>query len=135
MSKIESVQKIYAYFGSGNIPAMLEHMTEDIVWVDSTDKAYSPFGGTHHGREAVLAYFQTLGSQIQFTRFEPQEFLENDSKVVAIGAYDGVDPGNPANQFSSDWVMSFGFEGPLVKHFQIFSDTHKIYSFFQAKQG
>jgi len=133
MSKTQLVQEVYGHFGSGNIPALLEHLSTDVVWVDSSDKAYSPFGGTHHGREAVLSYFQALGSTIQFTRFEPREFFENESKVVVLGSYDGQDPANPANHFSSDWVMSFGFAGNQVNHWQIYSDTQKLHSFLQAK--
>jgi uncharacterized protein len=82
-ANIQTAQNGYAAFGRGDIPAILELLSDDIEWVDPGPSEV-PTAGTHQGKEAVLAWFVTLGENLDFQVFEPREFIAQGDKVVSI---------------------------------------------------
>ena len=77
-------QSAYEAFGRGDIPALAELMAVDIEWVIPGDPYYDPNAGTFNGKEAVMGWFGGLGSTLDFTTFEPREFIAEDDKVVSL---------------------------------------------------
>jgi ketosteroid isomerase-like protein len=47
------VQQGYEAFGRGDIPALLDLLTDDVEWVYQGPSVI-PFAGTRHGREGVI---------------------------------------------------------------------------------
>ncbi len=83
MSNLETVQHIYAAFGQGDIPVILDHLAEDIEWEYAITSPITPWLQPRHGRTAVLQFFEAL-SAFEFHKFQPKTFLENGSVVVAL---------------------------------------------------
>src|SRR3954451_23393565 len=81
------VQEAYATFGRGDIPALLDMMTEDIVWVSPGPRDVLPTAGERRGHDQVAQFFSTLNDTEEIQRFEPQEFIAQDDKVVALVKY------------------------------------------------
>ena len=77
-------QSAYEAFGRGDIAALAEVMADDIEWVSHGDPDDDPNAGTFRGKEAVLGWFGGLGSTLDFTTFEPREFIAQDDKVVSL---------------------------------------------------
>src|SRR5205814_3661350 len=72
-------QSAYEAFGRGDMAALAEVMADDIEWVNPGDPADDPNAGTFEGKEAVLGWFRGLASTLDFTTFEPREFIaQND---------------------------------------------------------
>lgn len=83
-SNIETVQTLYAAFGRGDIPAVIEGLAPDITWVNPGPAEIRYFG-THHGREAVLAnIFGFIGENMDIQVFTPQAMLSDGDKVVVL---------------------------------------------------
>jgi uncharacterized protein len=79
----QKVQDLYAAFGRGDMPAVLEALADDVEWV-LPGPADFPMAGTYRGKQAVQAWFGTLLENIEFQVFEPREFIAQGDKVVAL---------------------------------------------------
>src|SRR5690349_14839508 len=64
--------------------ALAALMADDIEWVIPGDPGENPTAGTFTGKDAVLAWFGTLASTLDFTAFEPREFIAQDDTVVTL---------------------------------------------------
>ena len=77
-------QSAYEAFGRGDIAALADLMTDDVEWENPGDPAVDPNAGTFKGKEAVLGWFGGLASTLDFTTFEPREFIAQNDKVVTL---------------------------------------------------
>lgn len=120
-SNTQTVQQIYADFGTGNIPGVLNSLTDDISWSDPGYPAI-PYAKTRNGKNEVISFFTEMGSTVSFTEFAPQEFYADNNAVVVKGSFAGkaTATGKP---FKSDWVMIWKFRDDKVFSYQAFVDT------------
>ena len=119
---IQLVKDAYAAFGRGDVPALLGKMSDDIVWMGVYGAAaHVPTSGTRHGKAAVGHFFQQVAEHMQFSQFEPREFIATDDKVVALGHYKGMT--SKQKLFESDFAMIFTINGGRVVKFQEFTDS------------
>lgn len=122
------VQDAYAAFGRGDIPALLALMDPGVEWT-AVIGSNTPTSGTRHGHAGVAEFFQQLGASLDFQRFEPQEFVAQGDKVVALGHYLGTWKAT-GRSFESDWVMVFTIRNGLTTRFQEFADSAGINAAF-----
>src|SRR5215213_11766076 len=78
------VQSAYEAFGRGDMAAFAEVMADDIESVDPGDPDDDPNAGTFKGKEAVLGWVGGLASTLDYTTFEPREFIAQHDKVVSL---------------------------------------------------
>src|SRR4051812_6040717 len=84
------VQNIYAAFGRGDLPVLLDALDEQILWRPVLGAAsYVPTAGERRGKAAVAEFFKILNETIAFEDFQPKEFVAQGDQVVAIGQYTG----------------------------------------------
>ena len=77
------VQEIYAAFGRGDAPAILERCAQDVDWgVEAKASLEIPWHGTGKGKQFAAQFFQALGKEAVFTRFEPTGFLGSENGVA-----------------------------------------------------
>lgn len=81
------VQQAYQHFKQGNIPAVLELMTENVEW-HLPEIENIPFSGPRVGRGKVGEFFSSLAQHQDVLQFEPQQFVADGEKVVALGQYE-----------------------------------------------
>jgi ketosteroid isomerase-like protein len=81
---VEIVTSIYENFASGNIPAILEVMSDDVDWIFFAPKTV-PFAGEHRGKDGVLRFFQLVGQSVAVQAYEPREMLEGQDHVTVLG--------------------------------------------------
>lgn len=82
---LETVRSIYAAFGKGDVPAILELLSDDVAWdADHTHTGDIPWLRPGHGKAHVVEFFQTLGAGAEFHAFEPIAILGNDLWVTTI---------------------------------------------------
>ena len=125
------VQEAYAAFGRGDIPALLNLVSDDVDWWAVVGaSAAVPTSGQRAGRAAVEKFFNDLAGGIQFKQFEPREFIAERDKVVALGYYEGqsIRTGRP---WSSEWVMIFTVKDGKIVHFREFADVAALNAAFE----
>ena len=60
MKTIDTVKRIYEAFGRGDVPAILEHVAEDVDWEYGAVDAGVPWLQRRRGREGVASFFASL---------------------------------------------------------------------------
>ncbi|MGD9587700.1 MAG: nuclear transport factor 2 family protein [Pyrinomonadaceae bacterium] len=83
MSNKATIQGIYEAFGRGDIPAILEKLSEDVEWEYGIEDTGVPWLQERRGSENVTGFFEAAGG-LEFMKFQPKELLESNNIVVAL---------------------------------------------------
>jgi len=128
MSAEENVQTAkegYAAFGRGDVPAILELLTDDIEWIEPGPADVIPAAGTYRGKEEVAGFFATLGENAEIHKFEPHEFIaQGDHVVVLIHSESTVK--RTGRKVTDHLAHVWTFKGAKLARFEVFSDTAAI---------
>jgi ketosteroid isomerase-like protein len=90
-TNIALIQKVYSAFGKGDVPTILEFVAEDVDWgIESQASNEVPWHGTGKGKKFVAKFFETLGRECTFPRFEPSGFLASDTAVACLVTFEVV---------------------------------------------
>ncbi|MGA2297152.1 MAG: nuclear transport factor 2 family protein [FCB group bacterium] len=118
---LKVVQQCYAEFEKGNIPGIIDNLSNDVEWVNpgANDAALT---GTYRGKKEVAEFFSRLNAHNEFTRFEAREFIPDTDKIVVMGYSNGVSR-LTGRKFESDWVMVWTMQNNKVKRYINFVDN------------
>ena len=90
-TNIALIQKLYAAFGKGDVPTLLEYMSDDIDWgIEAEVSTAVPWHGTGTGKKFAAKFFEALGREAVFTRFEPSGFLASDTHVACLVTFEAT---------------------------------------------
>jgi len=111
----ETVQSAYAAFGRGDIPALLELLTDDVEWTHrgSIGLAYM---GTVRGKPAVAGWFGHVAELDGIQVFEPREFLAGPDHVTVLG-WERTQALPAGGVFETDWVHVFRLRDGKISQF------------------
>jgi ketosteroid isomerase-like protein len=116
------VQSAYEAFGRGDLAALAEVLADDIEWVNPGDPADDPNTGTFKGKDAVLGWFGGLAATLDFTTFEPREFIAQDDKVVSL-VYAEATARDTGRAFVNHEAHVWTFRDGKLARFQNYQDT------------
>jgi ketosteroid isomerase-like protein len=137
MSDTATVQAIYAAFGRGDIPAILDRLADDVRWEhwpggSGAQRHGVPWLLERTGREDVAGFFASLAA-LDFHAFEPTALLEGDGAVVAVIAVD-VTVRATGERFRDDEIHLWSFDADgRVTAFRHFVDTAKHVEAYAAR--
>src|SRR5258705_12610508 len=80
------VRQAYQSVQAGDFQSFLNALGEDIQW-QLPEMENVPFAGTWRGREQVGRFFSTVVQAEDVIEFEPEDFIAQDDKVVALGHF------------------------------------------------
>lgn len=118
---VKTVQDLYTAFGRGDIPFILNALTEDVEWREPPG-GEAPFKGTYRGREGVGQFFTWLAEAVEVEAFEPREFYPGNDAVVALGRY-RFRSRKTGKAYETDWTMVWRFRDGKVARFEIYKDS------------
>ena len=117
----EVVQETYEAVGRGDVPALLDLLTDDVEWTFQGPSAI-PFAGTRRGREGVAEFFSLVGGNLEFERFEPREFVAQGDTVVVLGFERSlIKP--TGRTFGQEWAHVYRLRDGKVAEFLALEDT------------
>jgi uncharacterized protein len=90
-------------------------------WVNPGDPADDPNAGTFKGKEAVLGWFGGLASTVDFTTFEPRQFIAQNDKVSLV--YAEATARDTGRAFVNHEAHVWTFRGGKIARIQIYLDT------------
>jgi ketosteroid isomerase-like protein len=126
---IKVVQEAYAAFARGDVQGILDRLDDGIVWHGVYGAGSSvPMAGERRGKAAVAEFFKLVATHVNFTRFEPQEFVATGDKVVTLGHYTAKTSAN--KEFDSDFAMVFTMRNGKATKFQEFLNTAALNAAF-----
>src|SRR5829696_2464384 len=116
------VQRGYEAFGRGDIPALLDLLTDDVEWT-LQGPSVIPFAGTRHGHEGVAEFFSVLGVTLDFEQFEPREFVaRGDTVVVVVGSERSLSRAT-GRTIEQEWAHVNTLRDGKIAKFRAFEDT------------
>lgn len=123
-----AVRSMYEAFGRGDIPAIVAHLADDIVWRINA-RAPVPYGGEWRGRAAVGDWFTMLATAEDISHFEPQLFTTSGPHVVVIGTAAGK--ARPTGRsWTCRWAHVWMFQNGRVASFEDIFDSAPIAAAF-----
>ena len=125
-TKIETVQQCYTEFGKGNPQGVLNLLTDDVTWIDPGYPQIH-YAGKRAGKNEVMNFFIEMNKAVTFTRFEPQQFINDGNEVVVKGYFTGKS-NETGKTFETEWVMIWEVVDEKVKHYQAYIDTYNVAS-------
>lgn len=121
---LELVQGLYAAFGRGDLPFILERLAPDVEW-SHPRPAEIPWGGTRRGREAVAGFFAAIAGSVDVEDFDPRAFLSQEGTVVVVG-HEAMRIRATGRCYATDWVHVWSIRDGRVVRFQEFTDTATV---------
>jgi ketosteroid isomerase-like protein len=126
------VKQAYDYFKSGNIEGVLGLMSNDVDW-RLPNVENMPHSGTRKGIEQVSEFFSLLAEVQDAKQFDPNEFIAQGDKVVAMGHY--IWKVKPTNrEYESDFVHVFTVRDGKITGFDEYFDTPPATVAYQKAQ-
>ena len=114
MPASDTIRAAYAAFGRGDIPAVLDTMTDDIVW---TVPPVDGWGGTFTGKADVLGFFAGLPDRYGQWNLETEEYLEAGDRLVVLGHHSFAD--GDRVPFAHAWTL----QGDRAARFEEYVDN------------
>ncbi|MBV9211948.1 MAG: nuclear transport factor 2 family protein [Acidobacteria bacterium] len=115
------IEQAYQNFKTGDIQALLGQLTEDVSW-QLAEMNNVPFAGKRQGQAAVGEFFATLADAQDVLKFEPQQFVAQGDKVVALGQYNWRVKAT-GREYGGDWAHVFTVRDGKIAGFQEYMDT------------
>lgn len=123
-NNLTTIQNIYAAFGRGDVPAILEHIAEDCQWEYGTGENDVPWLQPRTGRTGAAAFFQTVGAELEFKAFDVTAVVGTERLVVALCAIECTvkRTGKTLREVDEVHIWHFDDKGRIVK-FRHAADT------------
>jgi ketosteroid isomerase-like protein len=116
------IKDAYAAFGRGDVQGILDKLDDSIVWLGVYGAApHVPMAGERRGKAQVTEFFRLVAEHVQFSVFDPREFVVSGDTVVALGHYTATTSAKKG--FDSDFAMVFTMKNGKVVRFQEFADA------------
>lgn len=115
------VQQAYSDFQNGDVPALLDALSEDVEWVVPEVEGV-PGRGTWRGPEQVGEFFRILSDTQESRGLELREFVAQGDKVVVLGHY-AWHVKATGKEWECDFVHALSVRDGKVRRFQEYTDT------------
>ena len=109
MTPKETLKALYEAFGTGNIPYIIDAVSEDFTWKDPSDPSLVPFGGEHKGKAGMMNFFQQIGDSTELTLWEVNNYVGDEDVVVAEGKH-GFKSKKTGKNALLEWSMVWRFQ-------------------------
>jgi len=73
---------MYAAFGRGDLPGVLEHVADDVLWDFNGGRAEVPWHPPFKGRSELPRFFQVFGDSVEVQVFNPRGFMDSGPHVL-----------------------------------------------------
>jgi ketosteroid isomerase-like protein len=115
------VMAVYAAYGRGDIPSILDALAPGITWTVPGPQGL-PTCGTWRGRDQVALYFETIRHNLSVEEFSPQHFIAHGARVIVMG-YERARALATGGVAESEWLHLFTFRNDQIGDFRAYTDT------------
>jgi ketosteroid isomerase-like protein len=122
LDNLKVVRDAYLAYRDRNFDALRNCLAEDVKWFAIGPPDIIPTAGTRYGRDQVEQYFVTLDDVEAIESFEPEEFIVEGDKVVAMGDLERRVDSN-GSVLQSPWVHVYTLRNGKITDFRSFYDT------------
>jgi ketosteroid isomerase-like protein len=117
VDNVKTTQLIYEAFGRGDVPAILDHLADDVAWDQDAPGYGVPIYEPGAGKAHVGRFFDALGG-LEFERFQPMNFLGGENQVaVTIDVKVNVKVTGKSVEALEIHLWTFGPDGKITRFF------------------
>ena len=133
---LATVQAVYAAFGRGDVPAILQQLTDDVDWGPALDPAVDatgvPFLARLQGRQQVPRFFQGIQT-MDYESFEPRRFFASGNEV-AVRVVQSLRVKSTGKRLLLEDMHHFTFDpGGRISRWRTFLDTAGVLQAFRPE--
>jgi uncharacterized protein len=129
-NSVRLVKNFYTALGSGDVPAVLSLLDENVKWTEAERFPY--YTGTWHGPQAVLNnLLKRLAADWDGFSAKADDFMIEGDRIVSFGTYAGTykkTGKSMTSPFAHVWTVGDG----KIKSFLMYTDTAKILEALQS---
>jgi ketosteroid isomerase-like protein len=115
---LEVVQNVYAAFGRGDVPAILDLVSEEVDWKFIGSKGL-PYTGTFR-KDELAQWFASIPMVENIMVFEPREFISAGETVTVLG-WERTQARLSGKIFETEWAHVFtARDGRIVRFWGIY---------------
>ena len=118
---IQSIVKVYEAFGKGDVPYIIDQLTDDVRWVTHLDPIV-PWSGEYLGKANVPKFFGAINDSGETTAFSPGEFIAQGDTVVSVGEF-GYKVKATGKSDLGPWVFIWKFRDGKISSYEQFHDA------------
>lgn len=103
--KIESVQRLYAAYGTQDMHGVLAELADDVDWAAEAAGHGAPWYGLYNGKAEVPRFFAAIGAALDISEFTIVGFTSNDTDVIATvhWTFTARATGKTASMYMQHW--------------------------------
>ena len=117
-SSVDLVNGAYAAFAKGDIPGLLESLSDDVDW---SSPGVLPQGGDFSGKDGVLKFFQNIGAMWDSLTIEVEGVADaGDGLVLAVVSASGTRKGGGAAGYGA--AHAFNVRDGKIVRFREYAD-------------
>jgi len=125
-NNLTTVQNIYAAFGRGDIPAILEHISDECEWEYGPGTNDVPWLQPRKGRAGVGEFFQVIGAELDFKSFSVTTIVGTETCVIALASLECIvkRTGKTLREVDEAHIWHFDAKGRVAR-FKHAADTYQ----------
>lgn len=128
---IKTIQAVYEAFGRGDVPSILDVVTDDVDWATETSSTAAPWYGPKRGKDGVVAFFEAFGTAMEVNDFEPLSIAGNDDgHVHTVVRFKATRRAN-GNAASMHLHHYFQFRDGKISYYRGSEDTAAVEAIFR----
>ena len=120
---VKTVEAIYAAFGRGDLPFIVNTLAADDDW--NHPRPDIPWGGRRTGRGAVAQFFDAVAAHVEIEEFVPEQFVSSGDEVIVFGRERGRTR-SIGCRYEVNWAHAWTFHGGTVVKWREYTDTATI---------
>ena len=117
MTNTETIKAFYAAFAQGDIPFIIDGISDEFTWQDPSNPSIVPFGGSYKGKKGMMDFFHNIGANVNTTFFQVEDYVSENGTIVASGKH-GFKVKQTGKDALLDWTMIWKFKNgvPVSGH-------------------
>ena len=119
---VKTTKAVYEAFGRGDLPAILDTLTDDVDWASSVSSTEVPWWGVRHGKDEVTDFFVKLATATDTTEFTVLEVIGEGDIVLAVVQY-GVTSKETGRQASMQLQHQWKFRDGKIAYYRGSEDS------------
>ena len=84
---VKTIRSLYDAFQRGDLPAILDALTDDVDWAADPQSTEVPWWGERHGKDEVTDFFVELAGATELEEFTPLELVGDGDVVLTVVRY------------------------------------------------
>ena len=118
-------QDLYAAFGRGDVPAILNMLADDVDW-EFVGPSGLGYAGRRRSPAEVAAFFAAIPRADDIHAFEPREFLDAGEHVTVLG-WESTTAIETGKRFETEWVHVITVRNGRITRWRGFYNTAARY--------